>query len=204
MVFNPNVPKPADLLSVSQSDILTNFQQLDAVFDNDHYEFSFAGGAAAPYDIAVAADKGKHKQVTFVRASADIANAGTDELGLYNKNTGAGAQELFLRRESGGSVIQMTAGNPTNAANGFTFLPGGLLLQWGSVTLTAALTTVIFPTPFQAATVPYSITLTPQGTASTNNAQAVNTAAPPTNTSFNIGRVGSNITMYWMAIGVAP
>lgn len=203
MTYNPNIPQPADLLSVSQSDILTNFQQLDAVFDNDHYDYSFAGGAAAPYDIAVAGDKGKHKQVTFVRASADIANAGADELGLFNKNTGAGAQELYLRRESGGTVIQMTAGDPTVAASGATFLPGGLLLQWGLAGpyVGDSTPTINFPTAFGA--VPYNIQATMLRNVSNVDVVYVRQAPTTTNFQLRINQVGSS-QIYWMALGVAP
>lgn len=160
MTYNPNVPMAPDLLSVSQSDLLVNFQQANTRFGYDHYEFDFAGGAAAPYDVAVAADKGKHRQLTCVRVSADIGNAGVDELALYNKNDAGGNQEWFMRRQSGGTIIQMTAGDPVNANPGVTFLPGGLLLKFGTVNASNG-TIIVFPaTPAFSAT-PHSVVVTP-------------------------------------------
>lgn len=53
----------------------------------------------------------------------------------------------------------LTLGTSSIATSGYTRLPNGLLLQWGSVTsVTTAGTTVTFPVTFAAA--PYSITVT--------------------------------------------
>jgi hypothetical protein len=40
--YKPNIPQPNDNLSVSQNDILGNFQQLDTSFGIDHYKYSDA------------------------------------------------------------------------------------------------------------------------------------------------------------------
>lgn len=40
MTFNPNIPAPNDLLSVSQGQILANFTSSDNSFGVDHYKFS--------------------------------------------------------------------------------------------------------------------------------------------------------------------
>lgn len=41
-VFNPNIPQPTDDLSVSQGQILQNFQKSNSSFGIDHYTFSDA------------------------------------------------------------------------------------------------------------------------------------------------------------------
>lgn len=42
MAFNPNIPQPGDKLSKSQSDLLINMGQLDALYGEDHFPFSDA------------------------------------------------------------------------------------------------------------------------------------------------------------------
>lgn len=202
MTYNPAIPQAGDLISVSQADILTNFTQANIQFGNDHYEFDFAGSAAAPYNIAVAGDKGKHKQCTLIRVSADIANAGANEIGLYNKNAASGNQEIFYRRPSGGTVVQLTSGTPVLATRGSTFLPGGLMLKWGQDTANSRTnTTFTFPgVAFGAA--PYSVTCTMHR--SSNNVDTIyrSTDTPPTTTQFTVYNTsGSNRVFSWFAIG---
>lgn len=58
MTFNPNVPQPNDKLAASQPVLLQNNQQLDAVFDVDHYKFSDG-----------TSNRGFHKTVTSPNAA---------------------------------------------------------------------------------------------------------------------------------------
>jgi hypothetical protein len=53
MAYNPNIPQPSDLLSVSQGDLLNNNTVSNTIFGVDHYAFSDVSGNA-----------GKHNQVT--------------------------------------------------------------------------------------------------------------------------------------------
>ena len=53
MAYDPNIPLPTDLLSVSQNDIKNNFTQANTSFGIDHY----------PFDDGTA-NNGKHNQVT--------------------------------------------------------------------------------------------------------------------------------------------
>lgn len=61
MTYDPNIPQPADLISVSQVDILRNFQQLNIVYGADHYAYNDA-----------TADAQKHRQVRLVEQAADV------------------------------------------------------------------------------------------------------------------------------------
>ena len=99
MAYDPDIPSPADLLSVSQGDLLENFSQLNTQFGVNHVEFNDAG-----------ANKGKHKFCSFVEQAADPA-AQVDEYLLYSKEDVSGDTELYLRPESGaGAAYQMTKG----------------------------------------------------------------------------------------------
>ena len=53
MTYNPNIPQPGDDLSVSQGQILQNFQVSNSSFGVDHYSFADLTG-----------NTGKHNQIT--------------------------------------------------------------------------------------------------------------------------------------------
>ena len=117
MTYNAGIPLATDLISSSQSQIKTNFSQLDAQFGVDHTAFS-VGGATA----------GLHKQVSLPTVLAvDPVVAGTASA-IYAKAVAGVAQAFFA---NSASVKQLT-GDVTAAANGSTYLPGGIILKWGS------------------------------------------------------------------------
>lgn len=119
MTFNPNIPQSTDIPAQSQAQFLTNFSQLNTVFDLDHVTFN----------NATAANRGKHDKSTYVEQSGDPVT-GANEVALYSKDT-SGNTRLYMRQESAGTVIQLSGASPTVAASGSTFLPGGLILKWG-------------------------------------------------------------------------
>lgn len=151
MAYNNAIPAANDLLSQSQDDILQNFIEIKTLIDIDHETFG-------------AANQGKHKQVTLPEQGADPATA-ANEVAVYSKLSTEGAlgSALFLRHEGSGTVTDFTSS--TQAANGWTRLPSGILLKWGSGTTAGGAQVFALPV---AATVPkfatiYSVSLTPNG-----------------------------------------
>ena len=205
MTYTTNIPVSGDTLGGTRDRIRTNFQEIANVMAENHVAFNDA-------------DEGKHKFLQMpVQAAAPAT--GASEAAFYVKDDGGGVAQFFVKGEQTGSEYQITSiasgadaqiaefGTFTNYSGsfngGWSFLPGGLLLQYGTVTTTGAITAVTFPKPFAAATTPYSIMLTASGTANNDDVQTVNTGTPPTNTTFRINRTGSNRTLYWQAIGKA-
>jgi len=142
MVFPfTDTPLAPDLLSVSQGDIRNNIDYLQATLNKDH-QTVFG-------DTNVTVFEGRHKQVSMNdRANNNLAIPadGTD-----NFLWGSGGN-LFWRNTTVANGVQMTVNiDPLAAASGYTFLPGGLLLQWGINAGVAAATTINFPVPFVAA-----------------------------------------------------
>ncbi len=100
MSYLPNVPQAGDLISDSQSDLLTNFQQLDLVYgdtapgadpNSDHYAFSNATANAR-----------KHRKVRLVRQSAGAGiptPAATD--GVVYARVAATQTVPFYRKDGG-------------------------------------------------------------------------------------------------------
>lgn len=214
MGFDPNIPQPADFLSNSQGQILTNFQEANAVMGVNHYAFSPA-----------ISNKGKH---TFLQMPErdlgpnPIPITAVDEIGLYSKvGTNPSETNLFMRAENsgggGGFEYQLThvdsaattefatntiyATVPVNFRGGWTFLPGGLILQYGLAIIsnTGGNNTVPFPRVFNVGV--YSIVTTGFTTTGSTNTTLVNNV---TTTNFTIVNTssGSVLSMYWQAIGL--
>lgn len=146
MTYNPNIPLSSDIPSQSQAQFLTNFQQLNTVFDVDH----------VPFNDATSANRGKHDKSTYIAGSDPATAAG--EIAVYSKTSG-GVPELFMRDQSSGTVIQLSKGVPSATFPGSTFLPGGVSMKWGSFTMTGTSATVTYSSPFTSS--PFSVVITP-------------------------------------------
>lgn len=141
-----------------------------------------------------------------------IANEG----GLYTKDVGSAPAYacLFYRQESTGldplrdqgAIIQMTSIKPKSNTNGYTFLPGGMLMQWGVTSNSTGNISVLFATngvDFSAT--PYSIQVTPFRNSSTNFNASFAVATGFSATGFTIlnGSAGaSGYAYFWLAIGL--
>lgn len=125
-----NVPNPGQTLVVTRNPINQNFSTINAAFLVDHVEYNLSG-------------QGKHNKVTFPNqlAAPTFTNP---EIGLYNfVSPVTTINELFIRNSSG-VTTPITASAQT--ANGWSYLPSGLLIKWGSAAVTRnTLSTVTFP-----------------------------------------------------------
>ena len=138
MAYNPAIPAANDLLSQSQSDIQQNFAAIQTVLGINHINFGAVG-------------EGKHLYLQLPEHAAPIT--AVNEGGFYaNVGATSAITELFFRRENNGESIPMTE-RQTGATPGWTFLPSGIMLQFGTanvnnntiVTLTRAMpTTLLF------------------------------------------------------------
>ena len=149
------------------------------------------------------ADVGKHKFVVMpVQSAAPTTLAG--EAATYTKDVAGASQVFFVRDNVGASEIQITGPTLLQANNGYCFLPGGLMMQWGVVAAASSSTFVVTFTPaFSVA--PYHVSLTGTRAASnpgsTDSWVVAGTLATSGFTIYNSG--GHNLGYYWMAIGQA-
>ena len=112
-------------------------------------------------------NQGKHKFMQMPEQSAAPTTA-VNEAALYSKVDPSSPAEsaIFYRQENSGNEYQLTTSHKANFAQfgqsnpGWSFLPGGLLIQYGTYNQSSSSsgTAVVFPTPFNG--VPYSIQLT--------------------------------------------
>lgn len=140
MAYNANVPQGTDRISDTQQPILDNFIAIQTLIGVNHENFASVLG------------EGKHK---FLQMPAQVPTIPTSatEVGLYAKNdptTGSPAlffQKSNLAADSGLSFTEYEntlpgAPTTTQAASGWTRLPSGILVKWGSDGTFSVTTTV--------------------------------------------------------------
>jgi len=88
MVYLSTIPQSTDRPSQSQAQILSNFIDLDLVFDVDHVTFS------------ATADRGAHNQLTMLESAAAPAT-GADRGMVYTLDNGDNRTELYYRYDNG-------------------------------------------------------------------------------------------------------
>lgn len=193
MTYNPNIPQPGDLLSVSQNDIKTNFLSADNSFGTNHYKFS---------DLT--ANNGKHKFCEFVNLAAVPGGLSSGEGTLYTKPAATPGGDLYYTDDAGGVEYQITRVNDAAIAtfgtsvNGWTFLPGGLIMKYGTfLTVPSSFTTYTPPGP-AFTNVPTAIVLTVNSSSSTDNAAMWTNA---TTTTVDVRVFTGNRTVSYMIIG---
>lgn len=138
--YNFNLPNPPDDPGDDVAGMQVNTQTISTCWSVDHI----------PYGTN---NNGAHTKVQMpvgssVNGSLPSPLIGAGFATLYPSLTGTpAADEIWLSRD-GNAGIQLTGpGNPSANTNGYTFLPGGLLIQWGSKNNSGS-SSVSFSIPF--------------------------------------------------------
>ena len=192
-----NIPASSNNPSADQPNMQINTNSIDSLITEDHYGFNAAGLNFSGY----------HKKVSLVDNPGPFPTpAGVGSV-LYS---GATNNLVFTNASLAGAGVQLTVGAkpPIAAANGSTFLPGGLLLQWGTgVTLAAPPASI--GTLTQSFTYAFSTVYSASAIVLVAGSQKTASLSALTNTNITIrvttsgGTQAPNETVYWMAIGLA-
>jgi len=186
MSYTANTPGSTDLISQTQPLILANFQLLEP-WGNGYGAFTLQGGAPA-----FAAN-------TDYLYLLSYATTSTNELWIH-KQTTAGLSEVPF------TASKMSDNVAASCDNGWTYLPSGLLMKWGSV---AAAASPVAITPTVTSGGPnfsrvFQVYVTPFDTAATNFTCGQSTAA--NNTSGNFSAYCANptatTTIRYLLIGI--
>lgn len=117
------IPNSNDKLKVSQSQIKTNFTEIQTSFDVNHEDFD-------------AANTGMHKFIQFTQQASDPDTTGS-LVALFSKlNSISMESELYFKRQGNGTVkpITLSKGATLGGDDGFLYLAGGsLALKWNIV-----------------------------------------------------------------------
>jgi len=192
MPYQENKPEATDPKNVSQGDIQGNFQAIKTLIDINHKTFDDA------------TNQGKHSQVTLPESAADPETA-INEIALYTKESViSGNSGLFLRNENFGAIVELT--NAIKASPGYTILPSGIIMAWGTGTIasgSANSAVNTFHTAFPTAVL--SLQLTPYNVQTGAAQDYVMNAYTVTAASFYVNRNGSytgtTAYFYYLAIG---
>ncbi len=230
-----NIPFASNDPSVDQPNMQTNTNSINSWVDVDHYGFRNAsnlGGlhsqvtmpiqGAIPARLLSTSGILYTKNVTVYNPSGPPAPQTANTL-FYTPGTSTKEYQLTRTINNntqfalfGQNVVGYTpAVAPVTSQNGgWTFLPGGLILQYGfcNITMpspTAALFDVVFPIEFSVGTNPYSITLSATRRATNSPFPVIATVdGTVTSTGFQIsmqssatGTGDASNSIAWMAIG---
>ncbi len=212
MSYNPNIPLPGDLLSKSQQDINNNFTSANNIIAVNHYPFT-----------EPSAKKGKHKFVELVNSVAIPGGISGNEGTVYARPFGADPDtNLWYTPDNSGLEYQLTRvitasiavfANNSNYQTfstpkpsqfgGWTFLPGGLILQYGSTANTNLNTNfqMVFPVPFVSFV--GSVVITAYDSVSTDKSFVIDSGSVNlTGFKFRLSSSNQPEGAYWIAIGI--
>ncbi len=197
MPWNPDWPIGNKSVKFNESPGQENTTYLETTLKINHYF-----DESAPND-------GKHKFVQMPNGTLPAGLVSGDST-LYSK--ASGVAQLFYSHGNSALEYQLTTGRLTdnstfgtntayavNHLGGWTFLPGGLIMQYGLRTVPGGSGQISFPCAFSA--VPYQISVSLYRSTDDHNV-VVSTAIVPTTTTFNyLCDTSGSTAVSWTAIG---
>lgn len=155
MALNTNMPQATQSLAVTQPLILSNFGAINTAFAVDHINFNDPG-------------QGKHNKITFpVQVLPIVINVG--DLALYSLlNTTTAKHELNVYKANNAGYVNvpftasvLSNSLPVQNGAGWSYLPSGLIIQWGNAIAASSSGTTIynFPLAFPTAALNLQISL---------------------------------------------
>lgn len=214
--FTLNIPASGNDPSDDQPLMQQNNNSTSGIIGIDHFTFQTANG-------------GYHQQATLMNRVSIPTTIGATRGVIYTKkttNSAAGMESsLFYTPDATSNEYQLTRtitagfasfgtnapyGSPPAGATftgGWTFLPGGLLLQYGTVAFNPKVSNfssflVPFPIPFT--NIPFSATSSANNTtgAGVNVNSSLNYSATQLSLSFSSSTAMVLASIKWMAIGI--
>jgi len=195
MTFTPNIPQSGQTLGNSQSQVLNNFTNYFNTMSVNHVAPNNSGA-------------GKHNLAELVVQAQSPATAAA-EVAIYSRSP-SGTADLYLQAQSqlaNATDIKMSrldagikAGGP-----GWTFLPGGMIMQWGSCGVVNGAFTTIYTAhggiAFTTATYAVFLTVYDPGAPSNPIPSFTVNGGSLTSTQFG-GTTNRALTLNYLAIGM--
>ena len=128
MAYQSNIPTGTVPFDQDYLNVQGNFQQLNVSYGVDHVPYSDTSG------IPPSGISGMHTAIHLVPQAAPAALAGYGQLFDTTVNDGFSNDQSLYFLTGGNLLLQLTRNFlPSANTNGYTFIPGGLVLQWGIV-----------------------------------------------------------------------
>lgn len=147
MAYNQNIPQPTDQISVSQGQILGNFQAINSWVGVNHVGFNVG-------------DSGKHTWVTLQQQTAPSPFL-SPEVGISNYNLAlTSTSQLWFsyfdntatkREYPVTASILSTNPTPAYASVGWAYLPSGIFMKWGMISINAVAGAATLPLSYGTA-----------------------------------------------------
>ena len=221
MSYQANIPTGTVNLSADYLNLQTNFTALNNVFFINHFKFSDSTGNLGKHRFIEQPSLGNQvtnfaSPNTFTLPTPLAAGEGTLFTNTTTGTISPSLVDLYYTQGTIGNGYQLTNTDDTNFATfgtqtnyppmvdnqygGWTFLPGGLILQYGQMQTTGATTPVVYPKPFLDTTWggAYSISVNLRIASGANVSYGYN---GNTLTGFNFISNTSGATFVWSAIG---
>jgi hypothetical protein len=210
--YQPNIPTGSVDLDEDYLNLLGNFQQLNIAYGVDHVPFSDTSGTF-PAGIT-----GIHTNIHLNPFStkatnppnnqpvvAPSATAGFGQIFSSQINDGISTDTALYFLTGAGLLQQLTRNfSPVVATTGRTFLAGGLIIQWGTISAVATSLTAVTFVALGAIAFPNNcfFVQTNINAGSTSNPIVLNISAL-TKTGFSYYNTSSSSsrTFYWFALG---
>ncbi len=135
MAYTYNIPNAGDQLSVSQGQIKNNFIALGAIAGNSPTNGSQSLNSAPGIGFNF---------VNFASQGGSVPSTSTNNYIYSGVSPTTLKPELYINYNAGTQQYSMTGSllsntpAPASLANGWTFLPSGLILKWGTAACTSA------------------------------------------------------------------
>lgn len=193
-IYKQNIPQANDQISVSQQDLLDNFNYLDNILNREHVQLP--RNDANP-------QVGGHRFMSMVDQSPSIPTIPAGSSGVAYTF----ANQFFFTNALA-QTFQLT-GTATAGVNGAYVLPGGIKLVWGQGTTVSTTNPLSVTFPASGFSAVYSLQLTRIGPAGSSPNRSYIRAQNVTNTGFQAfslsesGSVQSGINLAYFAVGAA-
>lgn len=145
------VPNSGQSLDETRDDIKNNFIYINTGFAVDHVELNSG------------ANSGKHKAVTMVNQTvapaAPVTLAGESAIYAAPSLVAPNASAIFIKHGASSAAVDgIEITYALQAASGWTQLPSGIIMQWGTTNVTNGATARPFPRAFPTACLNIQVT----------------------------------------------
>lgn len=117
LTYTTNIPNPTNSPSTDVPNMQTNTNSINTIWQADHFTFADS-------------NPGTHKQVTLTVEAAPSLPAGTGGA-MYASTINGNAWPVWVNA-LGSTAMLSSISQPTS--NGYTSLPGQIIVQWGTTT----------------------------------------------------------------------
>jgi hypothetical protein len=178
--YTNNIPAPSNSPSTDVPNMQVNTQSIASILGGDPTVDMIGFGNT---------NGGWHNWLTWIQQGADPGSV-SGQYRAYTKSVSS-SSEQFVQKDGISAPIQITRGVPSAVDGGYTYLPGGLLMQWKNVSIPSTSGTFTFSVPFTTSLL--TVMLGPQ--------QNINMYVSSSGlTSVTVSRSGSGASGCWVTV----